>query len=460
LIVRPLVPLVLILAACGARSPIEVERPFRSGTRLRAHVAHGGAAQLFLGWRDTQLGADCAFTAASDGRIRCLPTTTVRAFFLDASCTQRAVAVPTCAEPPRWVVEQSGGCDPVFGARDAPSIVRALGAEQTAKALYSMESGRCARRAALPDTRIFAAGDVVDPGIFVAATVEDVPRDARLSARTYVGEDRSIQPAGIVDAELGPCRPPPVGVEDSLCLPTSLAWSIGHVAAGCGEPAAYTQARCPPPRAIVKYEAGGCVPGKLSIFEVGAVTEGHRLEGAQCKTLGESDHVHYRLGAEVAPSTFAMIKVQRHGGRLQTTYLSTISGAPLLPLGRLHDTARDVDCDPMRFEDGTVRCVAIDTPIASGLFADEGCEQPAVERIVDACGRPPSDVAVTFARSASACDVPRASLWSIGEPLTRVFIRDGARCMAVTTDGSTDLRALGGPADPAHYFTGLRDEVD
>jgi hypothetical protein len=208
----------------------------------------------------------------------------------------------------------------------------------------------------------------------------------------------------------------------------------------------------------VKYEARGCDPGKLSVFTVGARTEAH--QESQCRAASEPDHAFYRHGAEVAASSFAMITPQRHGGRLQATVYSTRAGAPLIPVGRLHDTARDVDCDPLRFEDGSVRCVSIDTPIAAGIFADDRCEAPAVERIVDPCGRPPSEVAIVFAPTTSACDVPKATLWSIGEPLARVFVKSGSRCVAVQGDGSTDLRSLGGPADPAYYFTGLRDDVE
>jgi hypothetical protein len=62
---------------------------YENGTRLRARVLHAqdGASQ-FTGWRDTQLGIDCAFALAEDATQRCLPAAgATLVYYENASCT-------------------------------------------------------------------------------------------------------------------------------------------------------------------------------------------------------------------------------------------------------------------------------------------------------------------------------------------------------------------------------------
>jgi hypothetical protein len=81
-----------------------------SGTRLRAKnfIGTDGSKQ-FATWHDTARNEDCAFMAAADGTVRCLPGTpyiSAYSYFLDSSCTQPLIAVGTSCAPPKTALIQ------------------------------------------------------------------------------------------------------------------------------------------------------------------------------------------------------------------------------------------------------------------------------------------------------------------------------------------------------------------
>src|SRR5205085_1655034 len=63
----------------------------------------GGGARLFRMWFDRELGAECHFELAADGRFRCLPDVYYqRKEFADASCTRMVVIAPECEPAPTF----------------------------------------------------------------------------------------------------------------------------------------------------------------------------------------------------------------------------------------------------------------------------------------------------------------------------------------------------------------------
>ncbi|HEY2370021.1 MAG TPA: hypothetical protein VGH87_26670, partial [Polyangiaceae bacterium] len=140
---------IIVVAACAQASVAPVSNTFASGTRLRAIVLDaGGGAELFTGWHDAQLGIDCGFAKMSDGSIRCVPTATGFAGYLDASCTQRAIGLFDPVATMYVAIAQprtTSACAYFPTPLEDTAKVFALGAQQPSMStLYDDASGACA----------------------------------------------------------------------------------------------------------------------------------------------------------------------------------------------------------------------------------------------------------------------------------------------------------------------------
>jgi hypothetical protein len=94
---------------------------YTSGSRIRVKTAStGDGAKLFRGLFDGDLGVDCAPGLANDGKLRCLPTTTVpvpRVYYGNNDCTVLLAPAPgdgSC-EVPRYAVQFTGACGVASG---------------------------------------------------------------------------------------------------------------------------------------------------------------------------------------------------------------------------------------------------------------------------------------------------------------------------------------------------------
>ncbi len=86
---------------------------YENGSRLRARVYVGAdGSRQFVGWRDTERQENCAFSTASDGKVRCLPQPVNQAasYFADASCTQplATVFVSACSQVEKYSAWYNG----------------------------------------------------------------------------------------------------------------------------------------------------------------------------------------------------------------------------------------------------------------------------------------------------------------------------------------------------------------
>ena len=138
------------------------------GRLAPALVAARASLALVPGWHDTERDVDCRFTRASDGKTRCLPTTTLATLFsTDGHCTSAAhVAVFTetaCTFSSGFALVPSSTC---------PSTTRVFainGPEHdVANASSETSPGRCA---AFPSVGKAYDATEVDPTQFVEGTV-------------------------------------------------------------------------------------------------------------------------------------------------------------------------------------------------------------------------------------------------------------------------------------------------
>ena len=113
------------------------------GRLVPALVSSGASAALALGWHDKERDADCTFTLASDGKLRCLPTgAEANVFFTDSECKSRslvAVLGPVaCAGAARFARVSSKTCP-------TTTRVYALGTEPRNLTTASIETspGHC-----------------------------------------------------------------------------------------------------------------------------------------------------------------------------------------------------------------------------------------------------------------------------------------------------------------------------
>lgn len=152
---------------------IDTSMPSASGTRLKQRIRKtADGAEVFLGWRDTQLSQDCAFKVAGDGEIRCLPTNVAAhgRFYIDDQCSQPAVAQPknACVQAPYAAKEDTSVCP-------ARTTITSLGTPLADGATYYYQAGPgapCeARTAGAVGTTIYPVGAEVAATDFVKATI-------------------------------------------------------------------------------------------------------------------------------------------------------------------------------------------------------------------------------------------------------------------------------------------------
>lgn len=158
-----------------------------AGTRLKPRYEvttfdDGAKSRVLIGWYDTLRKEDCTLMRATDGVLRCMPSTRFGSVyavnFSDAACAVRFAAWGYdggCASPPVYA-EAGGAAGPLCegGVRHAVSVV---GAAITKPAdTHQVISGVCTKVAVGfgADTKFYSAGPALPATTFVAAKVETV----------------------------------------------------------------------------------------------------------------------------------------------------------------------------------------------------------------------------------------------------------------------------------------------
>jgi hypothetical protein len=149
---------------------------YESGTRIKAKIGRtADGAKQWSGWYDSDLGTDCAFGRAPDGKSRCLPTmATNPGYFEDASCKKPILTTWVCYANVKWgsVCPQGSQC-PSINPTDCQ--LHELGAKFTADSGYYLNptDGTC-NTADLKNLRVsyvtYSSGKQVSPSIFAEVT--------------------------------------------------------------------------------------------------------------------------------------------------------------------------------------------------------------------------------------------------------------------------------------------------
>lgn len=150
--------------AAAADGAVTVRRTNVGGSRLKAAVVRGAdGSKAYTGMHDAQLDIDCYFGAASDGKLRCLPSsyaTIPGSYYVDAGCSQLAAISNNCAPVVKY------GAGSACGAGGDVRNVTLAG--QTV--VYTKTGVTCTMLDLSTSYRVYAVGSVVPPATFLEGT--------------------------------------------------------------------------------------------------------------------------------------------------------------------------------------------------------------------------------------------------------------------------------------------------
>jgi hypothetical protein len=277
-----------------------------------------GSLQPF-GVQDTQLGSACSFQTATDGKTRCLPTTSATGGDLIAGQSTPVLEGNTSCAPkfivsadPAW---QAGSCQ----AEDV--VVASVNGQKSSICVAwsgTGASGGCIGTQTLGSANeaFFEGGAPADPSMFVAATSKQVTGQGRLSQLLLETADGFHAPNGLQDKTLGiPCAFARAADGAFRCLPTTVTTTI-DVTAGVPTPVLAGNSGCPPQYIVApdpSISATSCQAPQQKVFKVGPpkssiCTSWTGEWGGNCmatQTLDAPGAVFFTVGDEVPASTFA-----------------------------------------------------------------------------------------------------------------------------------------------------------
>lgn len=385
--------LAMLVVGCSQTHALE-EPDWQSGSRLRAWVHDGGGTRMFVGWRDTELGTDCAMAETADGTLRCFPPTAIATtYFADAHCTDAIVAgLPDAAfvttSDPSPETDCAASTFRVFGRAPAVAdvgVVRAVhriaGSRPAPTEVYvRAPDGTCSPAPQRPNGNWRARGDEVPLDQFVRAVRARVPGADGLTVVSILADDGARAWGGLLHSETGvQCVP---GGSDRLrCVPVWTGLSHGGVYAddACTVPTSFVQFRpasCPAPTLALDVRTS-CQPQPLRTVTGLAAASFARADDGTCTPLPVEEHV-WSLGSTIDGAALDPIAppLERHlrgDGPLRVVrYLG--------PSGGLAHTFGWVRPDGVGCEEITVGpsrdIVCVDTGMRFVGYADAACTQP------------------------------------------------------------------------------------
>jgi hypothetical protein len=409
---------VTLVLLVGCRSSIETPPLIElehGGTRLQGRflVAEGGAKQ-FRGLHDSSLSVDCSPQLATDGQLRCLPTTAT-VLFADETCTKPVIEASPCGVPAYATFHDASSCD--------TTVVYAAGAKlgMTATFLKRVD-GACIPLDASKDV---VDAKPVDPAIFAAFT-ETRQRLGGIVVRVATSADgASIVRGTEIAANSEPCVAESVAIPFDIAPPLHCAphaaWSVGDFSDGaCRTPAAhwYGDPACtPPPKTAVAQisEADGCQLRFEYFSLAGELSESFTNVTGTCTKAAPDISVHrHALGEKLSPTFPAVERLDSGSGPLKLVQLAA-SGTAFTNAGFVDGSTR---CSAHDFADGVLRCVPFDTRtlLAPTLFSDAACTRPLLEIAKNPC----SDALPQFAISyeSKGCSAPATKVHRLGARFT------------------------------------------
>lgn len=448
--------------------PGEKEDLYQSGSRLRARIqtSEGGAVR-FLGWEDTKAKQLCAFHAAEDGQMRCVPlagqSTSIQ--YLDDACTQ-PVAVRSCGASDRYVVAEIPGA--ACTAEDNPYAVYEVGDAMADSPTFGSFSGTCLPWGpAAPGTELRAVSKI-PAEMFVSAAVSVEPHGDRLSAQVLRADDGAREILGIRDEGLDvACDPRMDDLGAMRCAPAISALGGGNffADAACERPLLAdigASPNCPSPRfAEAPSDPAACKKGFHAV-EVGKKVSSMNVYQGEPNACGPAaflppDWAFYEVGPEVDTGALPVLAVTDAGdGRLRVPRYTGPDGVPLAQAPQFIDSERNEACVPRLFADGKTRCVAEQVP-RFNLYSDDACTTPlAAVPKVDACPVPAPKLGfVTAAPADPLCPGPAVvkELREVGQAWSGAIVYSKSSSSAcVGLDPAqihVDLYEVGAAVDPS-----------
>jgi hypothetical protein len=364
---------------------------FTAGSRLRAiYLAPADGPRQFAGLYDGKRGMKCDFFLATDGRLRCLPTTgdvgQLRGdVYSDQGCSTPqpiGIAVQNCTVPHFALGQGESMCG---------TEVHPLGMERTGP-IYMMGRGF---GLACPNiyiqTRYYDAGPAIAPAEFVDAELVTDRTGARLGALYAVASDGTRVLTSLLDTALGtPCRITPGSGQASgtlWCAPELKTSDAGFVDPDCKIPAGRVAEQSPcsspagPPAALVQSLRGDgnvCEFGGARLFEIGAALAPsavtYYLDQGVCRRAANPSTSTglVRAGREVSLPTLRR-EAAAGPGRLQAVDHVDQQGVRTASKTEWMDQARQELCEFKTASDDQLRCL----PLFPGdlYYADSACSR-------------------------------------------------------------------------------------
>ncbi len=370
----------------------------KSGSRLEVHVSQVGGVEIFDHLFDKKLGAACAFRAASDGSLRCVPGAfEAAALFADKGCTARLTVSPAGCEAAPFFFDATP-CEP-------KARVFRRGAPTQPASVYSCPGSP---GSPVPNTTYFAAGDELAPTDLVSAEVRTVATADGVMTEIFAGEDGSHALARYRDAGRNvQCAPLKLTDGAFHCVPTPSKPSVfdspsflggtvlssnfadsactkGTIQAGygiCGQ----TVGLMPDPDAL-DCRTSDKEQRPVRVFEEGAPAKDFfYLSGTTCTATGSGGSGatagYYEVGPEVPAASLPTLAnapdSAASGARIVERRIAVPGGTETVAL---FDTQNSSVCHLDVAEDGKKRCL----PEAMGelgmplLFTDATCTTPVV----------------------------------------------------------------------------------
>lgn len=275
--------------------------------------ASDGTLQAF-GLHDTMLGVDCAFTAADDSQVRCLPSSTADTFDESGNTSVPAVAGNSACAP-EYVVAYPPSAGNGESCQADAMVVYTVGKEETSlcEAWAGTNGGSCTETSTLnaPGGEYFLAGPEAPPSLFLAGALADANATGRVRLQEYQALDGSRQPAGYRDSQLGVACEFLLAEDNQIrCLPTSWAGGV-DVSGGGSVPYIESNSACPPPYVVAddSLTHAACQPTHYVVYKLGAQVASVCLswQSGQCTSTFTSNGVadtYYHAGDKVDPSQF------------------------------------------------------------------------------------------------------------------------------------------------------------
>lgn len=442
---------VVACAGCGDNTAPPGVVGIEAGARLepRFWSAEGGA-RVLRAWFDRELGVECTFQLATDGRYRCLPVRgPLASAFADAACTTPIVIVPACSPVPAMAPgrgQATATCD-----EDAAVPVYPVGAVRASTEVYFGAPGNSCLAATLDaELRAYDLGAEVAPGTFVGADLVVRASGAdRVAPYALVADDGAVENVGQWDTERdGECT------GGLRCVPTEIALHDDFLYSDdtCTVPAAADLSSvrpCARATAVLTSDA----PFGTHFLALGAEVPAaavHRSDGGgTCSPESGAFAEHFYLeGAPIPLETLpALMPVREGTGRLRAERYEATPGTPLAAATFFFDDELGTPCAPTRFADGW-RCLRNDQsfPEARYFFADPDCETMPLALVA----APPPALAVVNHVAADACDTVRYdAAYLVGDEVvaTLVYTRQGTACISRPVEAGEHLYRVGAPVD-------------